>query len=267
VATYDALVTYASRGVDASKMLGSATDAKYFERLGAILAVLRRIASDELAGRALTDDEKRFLSMVVEMVPGSTGGPPTFTGWYLEMFRNLEEALDGSDWVADVFTSAQTSEIDYVGARGPVMGVFVIDAGGAPRLAVGPIARAYGTKTSTNDKRLTDAAARKLTSFDAPWAASYTVAAPPTPSISARLSLTSGAYSVKSKDKLAGVIVDSIDHHGKVIASVTLDVGPSPKSGHLKIAPDISGGLRVRVGDFSAVAMPDIMEEEVSIDR
>src|SRR5262249_26777833 len=133
--------------------------------------------------------------------------------------------------------------------------------------AIGPIARAYGTKTTTNEKRLSDATAAKLTSFDSPWAASYTAPAPAAPSIHARLAFDTSVYSVRSKDKLTGVVLESLDHHGKVIASVTLDVGPTPKSGAIKVAKDGAGGLRIRVGDFSAVAMPGIMDTEVTIDR
>src|SRR5207249_1391294 len=64
--------------------------------------------------------------------------------------------------------------IMYVGATAPRMGVFVIDTGGAPRVAVGPIARAFETDQALADGRL-DPEAVKHAAVREPWAASYTV--------------------------------------------------------------------------------------------
>jgi hypothetical protein len=263
IGTYDALLAYAARGAEVSRALGSSADAKYFERLHTILSVLRRIAADELAGRALTDEEKRFLSMVVEMVPGSTGGPPTYTGWYLEMFRSLEEAVDGAGFVADVFTSAHTGEVAYVGARAPRLGVFVVDSGGPPRAFVGPVASTYEHVGSV-EKRLGDADAAKLEHVSSPWSAGVVVAAPAVVRLRATLDMESGAYTIESKEPQAGVVVEALDHHGAVIGSVTVDAGPKAKSGRIR-AKDIDG-LRVRAGDFSAVTMAQLMQDALTVD-
>jgi hypothetical protein len=163
-----------------------------------------------------------------------------------------------------VFTSSQTGEIDYVGARGPLFGVFVIDAGGAPRTFVGPVARAYEHAGTVGEKRLTDAAAKKLASFDAPWSASYTIAAPASVAISARMDFA-GSYTIQTKEPHTGVIVDALDHHGKVVGSVTLDTSSRPKVGQVK-GKNIQG-MRVRIGDFTAFASPPgVMDEDVTIE-
>lgn len=264
IGTYDALVAYAARGAEVSKKLGATSDVRYFERLGAILSVLRRIAHDELEGRALTDEEKRFLSMVVEMVPGSTGGPPTYTGWYLEMFRALEEALDGAAFVADVFTSSHTGEVDYLGVRGAMLGVFVVDAGGAPRTFVGPVTRAF-QRAGTVDKRLTDATASKLklAPDDAPWAASYVVPAPALVPMEVTLDLKTGAFTIRTKDKLTGVVLEALDEHAAVVGTVTLDTGPAKKSGTLR-GKKIEY-VRARAGDYSVIGDTDFMSDTATI--
>ena len=182
-ATYDALLAYAERGqramaiLDPDDKLGARS---YFERLGNVLRVLRRIQSDELADRELTTDERGFLSMVAEMEPGSTGGPPSYTGWWFDMFRQRElDGLAPADYIASFFTGAK---ISYIGATAPRLGVFVIDTGGAPRLAVGPVARAYEYRGEVAH-RLDDDAGKALADADrlAPWAASYTAPTPPSP--------------------------------------------------------------------------------------
>jgi plasmid stabilization system protein ParE len=267
VSTYDALLTYAARGVEVSKELGQASDVKYFERLGTILAVLRRIAKDEVAGRPLSDDEKRFLSMVVEMIPGSTGSGPTYTGWYLEMFRTLEDALGTAAFVTDVFTSSDSGEVDYIGARGPVLGVFVIDSSAPPRAFVGPVARAYEHTGNVANGRLTDAAATKLTAFAAPWSASYTVAGPPEVPLSASMTLETGAWRLKMNDA-HHVIIEALDHHGVVVGSAEVDGGPKQRSGVIRVHGNTIRRMRVRVGDYTVFSdSPGVMDDTVTIER
>jgi hypothetical protein len=157
----------------------------YFARLAKILGILRTISRDELADRALTGDERAFLSMIAEMEPGTTGGPPTYTGWWFDMFRNRElDGLAPASFIASYFTGGK---IAYLGATDPRLGIFVVDSGGPPRLAVGPVARAYEAHGEVQH-RLDDAAATKLAETDrvAPWSASYTVAAVPEPDLHIR---------------------------------------------------------------------------------
>src|SRR5262245_18122741 len=92
-AVWDALLVYAERGAAAIAEIdpAGAPEAKaYFARLTLVLKVLRKITDYELAGQPLPEEAKRFLSLVVEMAPGSTGGPPTYTGWYFDLFQGRE---------------------------------------------------------------------------------------------------------------------------------------------------------------------------------
>ena len=118
----------------------------YFQRLDRLLAILSVIVDDELAGSDADSEPKRFLSMVVEMAPGSSGGPPTFTGWYFDLFRKrAADGLGRSQLVADYYTSTNLGEASYVGIADVRLGLFVVDTNGGPRMMTGPIARAYET--------------------------------------------------------------------------------------------------------------------------
>ena len=187
-AALDALIAYADRGKAALARLDpkDMTDSQsYFVRIGKIFRVLRAIVEGELAGRALTAEEKRFLGMVAEYVPNHCSGdscsPPTYTGWWFDLFiRRIRDGLTTGELVTDYYTSTNENKVAYVGTRRPRLGVFVVDTGGSPRVFVGPVARAYETTTST-DKRLDDEAAQKLPQVSEPWAATYTAPAPNEP--------------------------------------------------------------------------------------
>ena len=271
-ALYKALGEYARRGEQTLRALDpkdSTGGRAYFARLGRILRVLDAISTDELAGRPLTVEERRFLSMVVEMTPGSTGGPPTYTGWYFDLFRKrADDGLRPSSFIADYYTSTNLGEAAYAGVHGVRLGLFVIDTGGRPRLTVGPVARAFELHRplAADRSRLSDEAALELPDAErvSPWAASYTVAAPTT---SASFSLSydpdqSPEITVESpKDaKSATVVFTLLDHHRLPLASLTrtLPAGPSksvfsfpPKSASGQaLTGESVGGLSVRIGEY-----------------
>ena len=226
--TYAALRDYAARGeramtvLDPVDRLGAVA---YFKRLGQVLRVLDDIGADELAGQPLSADERAFLSMVAEMEPETTGGPPTYTGWWFDLFRARQlDGLSGAGYIASVFTG---DKIAYVGATAPRLGVFVIDTGGAPREVVGPVARAYETEGEVAH-RLDDAAGAALpdSARGEPWAASYTGA----PAVAEpKLQLIYPAQDTKhrldaaidSKSDLGPVTIELYDHHRVAIAKVT----------------------------------------------
>jgi hypothetical protein len=262
---YDAVAEYARRGAALAKTVapGDARASAYFTRLGEIAEVLSIIAADELAGRALTDAERRFLSMVVEMVPGGTGGPPTYTGWYFDLFRGREaEALTGASLVADYYTSGDAGLAAYVGARRPQLGVFVVDVAGAPRVMVGPVANAYEL-TSSVERRLDDAAAERSNDKRSPWVASYVASRPAEPRVGVRLNLeqkvapTRGVeITVQSIAKHKNVRIDLLDHHRRVVAGASVAVGVGEASAWVRgpRAMDRVEGVRVRVGEATAEA-------------
>jgi hypothetical protein len=233
---YAGLIDYAERGDRAMRELDpkdALQTRAYFARLAKTLKVLRTIALDELAGRALTPDELRFLSMVAEYRPPGTGGGPTYTGWYYELFRDRTvDGLTDATFVADYYTSASKATVSYVGATEPRLGIFVVDTGGEPRVVVGPVARAFET-TSPLDARLTDADAKdakRAASRTDPWAASYTPKAPPEPPLAIAeawegKNADRWSLRVASSKKLGPVTIELLDHHRVPFAKTTATVG------------------------------------------
>jgi hypothetical protein len=146
---YESLMAYAARGEKVMATLDPKDELQtqaYFGSLGRTLRVLDEIGQDELANRALSPDEDRFLSMVVEITSGThgTGGAPRFEGWYFDLFQNHEEAFGGTRFIADYFTSGDTGRVAHIGVLDVRLGVFVVDSGGAPRVVVGPVTATYG---------------------------------------------------------------------------------------------------------------------------
>ncbi len=266
-ATYDALLDYAKRGERAMTELdadGSLGARAYFQRIGTILGVLRTIQADELADRPLTADERSFLSMIAEMQPGTTGNAPSYTGWWFDMFRHRElDGLGAPDFIASYFTGGQ---IAYLGATSPRIGVFVVDTGGAPRLAVGPVARAYEYHGEVQH-RLDDAAGKALADSArvAPWAASYTVAAPPEPDIYIRWEPGDlKPITVRANSDVGEVTIELYDHHRRALQKLTKHVKNGTTIFGLDVKEDgdtglIHGrdktaieGLHVQVGAYHA---------------
>jgi len=253
---YAALADYARRGetvmkeLDPKDTLGAAA---YFARLEKTLETLRVIAVDELAGRALAPEEKRFVSMVAEFQPAGTGGPATYTGWYFDLFRDrMKDGLRDADFVADYFTSPEDRSVAYAGAKSPALGFFVVDTGGAPRVMVGPVARAY-VYTGPLAARLTDERARALTDARSPWAASYTVAAPAAPPFA--VSEVDGALVLRSTRALGPVTIELLDHHRRPFAKATRSVGTrAVKVPFRKLGA--SEAVHVTIGAYDTVYVP-----------
>jgi hypothetical protein len=270
-AVYEALIRYARRGSAAMKQLDPTdfTRARaYFDRLGKVLSVFLAISNDELAGRPLSVEEKRFLAMPVELVPMSTGGPPSYTGWYFDLFRErVLEGLGDAAFIADYSTSGYTQKIAYAGARGPELGFFVVDTNGSPRVMVGPVARAY-QYVGPLAARVDDAASVNLVDITSPWDVTYRPPAPKQPPLALKGMgepegtvsdgfTPSPVFALKSTKDLGEVTLELLDHHFVVFSTVTTKVGaaitkvrfPAKKVAKGK-EPRIEG-LRVRYGDAS----------------
>ncbi|HEX7838827.1 MAG TPA: DUF3160 domain-containing protein [Kofleriaceae bacterium] len=225
-AAYDALIEYASRGGKVAALLDPQdhTRAKaHFARVADTLRVIRKIVDDELANRPLTTQEKRWLGMVSELSVDTsqdiTGYPPVYSGWYFDLFLDAEgDGMRGASYIADYFTSVEDG-ISYAGATAPRMGIFVVDAGGAPRAFVGPVARAFETHTPLAT-RLTDDS--PLPSIEDPWAASYTIADPGTrPQLALRYDRETGDVIVASAGALGPATIKLLDHHRVPLATRT----------------------------------------------
>jgi hypothetical protein len=269
--TYDALVAYADRGASAMKSLDpddTTNAAAYFARLGEALRVLRAIQNEELAGRALSDAAKRWLGMVMEFHPGSTGSSPRYDGWYFDLFRERDEGLHGASFVADYFTG---EEVAYAGVAGTSLGLFVVDTGGAPRVMLGPVARAYEHHGKGDAQRLTDETAAALSSKDrvAPWAASYTVdasvAAPQfaiDPVYDDKVPGTKLAFDVRAPKSIGAITIELLDHHRKPIDRKTVTVGAGKTRVSFARPKEVNvEGVHVQVGAFHAWITDDYAME------
>ncbi|MFO0603015.1 MAG: DUF3160 domain-containing protein [Polyangiales bacterium] len=266
-AVWDGLLAYTDRAREALDAIGEppGSDASsWLDRTRGVLRGLRAISAIELANRPLPDAAKRWLAMVVEMRPGSSDGPPTYSGWYFDLFRRRQdEGLADARLVADYFTAWDEGRVFYAGAAEPRLGVFVVDAGGAPRVMVGPVAAAYG-HVGTVDRRLDDEAARELGAGELirPWAASYEVPAVPAPPLAVRYEVPAddapGAptLTLRSTRALGPVTVELLDHHRQTLRRYAMTVGVRPTRVVLRGARDYDA-LRVRAGVWDEVrSMP-----------
>lgn len=252
-AMYDALLAYAARGERAMAIIDPTDELKtraYFHRLGEVLGTLRTIQNDELAGRALDNDERTWLSMVAETTPWTTGGPPTYTGWWFDLHRHRrDEGLASPDFLASFFTGAK---IAYVGANAPALGVFVVDTGGRPRVVVGPVAEAYEHQGEVA-RRLTDADGEKLARAEQvmPWISSYT--APSIPSPPFAVQYAEDAVTIETKTSLGKVMLEPFDHHRMSLGTVTRTIKPGKTTIKIKPKDDASSeGMHVRIGSWDA---------------
>jgi uncharacterized protein DUF3160 len=285
-ALYDALVEYAQRGKGLVSLLdpvGAAKVGAYFDRLARTLRILSTIARWELTGKPLPKAMQRWLSLVVELRPyGGTGGPPSFTGWWFDLFRLRQEGLEPASIVVDTFTSFDEEKILYLGALEPRMGIFVVDVGGPPRVVVGPVSRAF-SYIGPLGKRLSDDDVARLPGAAGPWAASYTVAPREVPPLEVR-----GAYPVengsdlpatisfeiRSNRPVGNVTLQAIDHHRVAYASVTRAVGTAWTKITFKYQARTDGaidGLRVRAAgtqvDLPRPHQPWTEEKPTTIDE
>lgn len=273
-AFYDALIDYAERGAAVLRELDpedAAGSRAYFMRLGGTLRILAKIGRDELAGRALSADEKRFLAMVVEATGTGrgTGGSPTFTGWYFDLFRDRRDAFSGAGFIADYYTSTELGQVAYAGVAGVRLGIFVVDTAGAPRALIGPVARAF-EYVGPLDRRLTDAEGMQLPEAQraSPWATSYTLAAPTEPPLTYIATVQGSAddkrtqevtLAVFSTRALGPVTIELLDHHRLPLGRVTHPVGVTKTKFYFPARPIPKGsehfgyeGVHVHVGAFDA---------------
>ncbi len=262
-AVWDGLIAYTDRAIEALDALGESPNsqtAAWLQRTRKVLRGLRAITDFELADRQLTPEAQRWLSMVVEIHPGSSDGPPTYSGWYFDLFRNRqEEGLADARLIADFYTSWWVGQVSYAGAEHPRLGVFIVDTAGAPRAVVGPVAAGYGYHHDV-EHRLDDEAAHALTAGDLerPWAASYEVPAAPVPPLSVKYDFDEErgrqSLTLRSTRPLGAVTIELLDHHRERVRSITARVGT--RETRVPLGPTHVNSLRLRVGAWDAILSP-----------
>jgi hypothetical protein len=229
--TYDALIAYADRGKQIFARIdpqNTVSSQEYFTRLGTTLRVLRAIVATELAGQPLSAEQKKWLSMVVEIVMrDASGAPPTYSGWYFDLFRNFNDATSDPDLLVGIAQSSST--VHYLGAADPRIGVFVVDTGGPPRVVVGPVAQAYETDAPTSQGRLSRMdldEGTKITKRE-PWSAAYTIAAGPPPmlDLSENWDQTGWVFEINAPAAVGPITLRLLDHHRMPIATQTKTIG------------------------------------------
>ena len=212
-----------------------AVDREYvraFDNLSRVARALRMMAEDELEGRVLTDAQAGFLGMVAEFSQEATDAPPAYDGWYFSLFVDAQRALDDANFEATWFRSQNGTRAVHLGARSPVLGVFVVDNGGLPFVAVGPVSRAF-EYTAAATATVHDRDVPTLRDMHAPWAASWLIAREPAPPLAitgldneedpSRLVLLA-----RGRASLGHVTIEFLDHHRNPIASRTRAVGTRP---------------------------------------
>jgi len=284
--TYDTLAHWAADGERVFAQLDpkhKTTGVKYFARVQHLMKLLATISRHELAGVAPTADEKRFLAMAVEMREATAWNyngsfpVPTYDGWYLDLFPSSDAAFHTASFIADYATHDRQDIgqwIDYLGAHGPQLGLFVVDAAGSPRLMVGPVAQAFAA-SGPLATRFTDENADTAPAV-APWAASYTAAAAPAPHLKVTavapmnpqvdtkrlkdsyarkrklkdVGVTEGMIAFEADRDLGDVTVELRDHHFVKLDKMTVHV----KAGHTEAKLARTDGVEsvlVRAGAFS----------------
>ncbi|HQP36411.1 MAG TPA: DUF3160 domain-containing protein [Polyangiaceae bacterium] len=196
-----------------------------WDKLERVLVTLRLIARLEADGKALPEPHRRWLSMVAEHIPvggfSDSGEPPKWTGWYFDMFEDREHgASKATAFVADYFTLTNKGTVQYLGAEGPRLGVFVVDTGGEPRAMVGPVAKGFETTTAIA-RRLDDASSVAHQGKNAAWRASYSAPVVAEPALGLQGDIVScerdGKHewraAIRSDRPLRGISLTLLDHH------------------------------------------------------
>jgi len=133
----------------------------YYAGYAQILGRLETIARKELEGTKLSDDEITFLKT---MINGFMASGPSITGWYNDLFFDVQKGMSWDFTVADVHTQpteyggAVVGNVLHVGNGKINLGVFL--AGnpcnqGQYMAFIGPVS-SFHQEVTSNFKRLTD---------------------------------------------------------------------------------------------------------------
>jgi hypothetical protein len=141
--------------------------------------------------------------------------------------------------------------VSYVGADEPRLGVFVVDAGGEPRVVVGPVAHAY--ERHERGARLNDETDVKPEDLLSPWSTSYETPALPFNYVEARAEREPGSYVVKVQSDgrdLGRVQVEEVDVHDRTCGAAEVVLGGTGAPVHVTlpvVSCDRRDGPRLRL--------------------
>jgi hypothetical protein len=249
--TLDALIAFADEAAvvfegASHRWLGDDEEvpaAPAYRRMAQVLRVLRVIVQHEIEARPLTAVENRFLAQVADGMPASPyarlgAQTQSYDGWYYRMFASLRAARRPAAFVSDYYRATSTGLVAYVGADEPRLGVFVVDAGGEPRVAVGPVAHAY-ERQERSDERVSelDATPEAVAS---PWTKSYETAPLPLRYIDLTAEREPSAFVVTIHSDLwdlGRVQVEEVDVHDRTCSAAEVVLAAAPAPVHV-VMPD-----------------------------
>ncbi len=237
--TYRALSTYAERSLAVARAMFEWGDARSpatrqrdqaflraYDGLWRISRALRQIADDELAGRVATSAQMAFLTSVVD--DGDATGDPSIAGWYATLGVPGEGAHTRAEFAAEWSASATSRDRTWIGATGPRLGVFVIDNGGFPFVAVGPVARAWEVQAPAAMSPAQVSARAPATS---PWSTSWMSSQDPAPPLALAVvddDARRRSVVVRSSRDLGRVTIELLDAHGAILGDATRQVTDRP---------------------------------------
>lgn len=282
---YRALAAYADRGAALYRELDPRDVGRagaYFARLRAVATTLAGIASDELAGKPLSDAGKHFLAMVVEMREATahtyTDSYPiaTYDGWYIDLFPSLDAAFHTAAFIADYLTFDRDGRrgVKYVGATGPRLGVFAVDTGGGPRMMVGPVAHGFQVTGTLEEPRFTDDSVAGLAAhgrLDSPWTKRYGIAAAAPPKFQLSIAVPRpgqperrrrrdpdpaeqrpGTIRIVAAADQGAATLQLLDHHFVEVGKITSRIGAGQVDLAIPATARPIESVRVLVGTFAA---------------
>lgn len=239
--TYGAVAMYADRALALGRSAFAwrtsaagdlqARDAAFlraFDTLSRVSRALARFAEDELEGRVPGDAQVSLLSAVAELEEGPSDGEARFEGWYYHLFPSVEAALERADFAAEWGAAPASPARTWIGAGAPRLGLFVIDNGGHPFVAAGPVSRAWEV-TAPPGARADRVLVKGRTEGLSPWSASWLVAQGPEPPL-ALTQVEPGnpqqrAFVARGAEDLGVVTLELLDVHGAVIGTSARAVG------------------------------------------
>ncbi|PIE65753.1 MAG: hypothetical protein CSA24_02050 [Deltaproteobacteria bacterium] len=119
---------------------------RFFTNWEEIMAMLASMATKELDGTPLSDEEIAFIKNTI-MADGGCGGP-TYTGWYSTLYWNGERIGEWKPTIADVHTNPNSGPLPgpnvlHVATGNVNAMVFTADTCNGPRAYVGPVFSYY----------------------------------------------------------------------------------------------------------------------------
>lgn len=102
----------------------------YYQRYGSIMKIFSQIARNEMDGVPLSDQEMTFMKT---MINGYMASGPTISGWYTDLYFNVQKGLTWDFTVADVHTQPTdefgtvVGRVLHVGNGKINMGVFLAE--------------------------------------------------------------------------------------------------------------------------------------------